>query len=76
MDLRIYKDKRNRSGGKHYHKVPANTLGSYTKAYALKEITKYISMYNDFGRMNYINSESSIITKLDPYTTYVYEDLY
>lgn len=74
MDLRIYKDKR--ASGKFYHKVPVNTLSSYTKEYALKEITKYISMYNDFGRMNYINAECNVITKLDPYTTYIYEDLY
>jgi glycine betaine/choline ABC-type transport system substrate-binding protein len=74
MDLRIYKDKR--ANGKFYHKVPVNTLSSYTKAYALKEITKYIEMYSDFGCMNYLNAECNVITKLDPYTTYVYEDLY
>lgn len=74
MDLNIYKDKRN--SGKHYHKVPANTLSSYTKAYACKDITKYIEMYDDLGCMNYIAIEYNIITKLDPYTTYVYEDLY
>lgn len=74
MDLTIHKDKRN--SGKYYHKVPAKTLSSYTKEYALKDITKYIQMYDDLGRMNYISIEYNIITKLDPYTTYVYEDLY
>ena len=74
MELTIYKDKR--GSGKHYHKVPAKTNGNAAKAYACKEITKYIQMYDDFGRMNYIGVEYIIMTKLDPYTTYVYEDLY
>jgi hypothetical protein len=74
MELTIYKDKR--ASGKHYHKVPAKTNSSAAKAYACREITKYIQMYDDLGRMNYISIEYNIITKLDPYTTYVYEDLY
>jgi hypothetical protein len=74
MELTIYKDKR--GSGKHYHKAPAKTNGNAAKAYACKEITKYIEMYIDFGCMNYLNAECNVVTKLDPYTTYVYEDLY
>ena len=74
MELTIYKDKR--ASGKHYHKVPAKTACKTAKAYACKEITKYIQMHDDLGRMNYIGVEYIIMTKLDPYTTYVYEDLY
>ena len=76
MDLRIHKDKRNRTIGKFHHKVPANIACKSTKAYVLKEITKYIEMYDDLGCMNYLTREYNVIAKLNPYTTYVYEDLY
>jgi hypothetical protein len=76
MNLEIYKDRRNRNTGKFHRRVPANTDCKKVKADTLKEITKYIQCNDDFGQFNYINFESRVTTKLDPYTTYVYEDLY
>lgn len=74
MKLEIHKDKRNT--GKYFHRVPNNTHCKRTKQMVLKEITKYIELHDDLGCLNYISCESRVTTKLDPYTTYVYEDLY
>jgi hypothetical protein len=74
MDLELYKDERNT--GKYHHKVPSKTGSSKTKSIVMKEITEYIERHNDFGQFNYTGFEYRVITKLDPYTTYVYEDLY
>jgi len=74
MNLEIYKDERNT--GRYHHKVPSNTGSSTTKNIVLKEITKYIAENDDFGEFNYLGFESRVTTKLNPYTTYVYEDLY
>jgi hypothetical protein len=74
MDLEIYRD--NRTTGKYYHKMPYRTYGSKTKYYVYKEITKYIHEHDDFGCVNYLPEEANIVTRLCPYTTYVYEDLY
>lgn len=73
MNLKVYKDKRNT--GKHHHKVPHNTGSTATKYAVLREISKYIAENSDFGEHNYVNCEYLITTKLNPYTTYVYEDL-
>ncbi len=73
MNLKIYRDKRNT--GKFYHKVPFNTGSTSIKYEVLREITKYIEQNNDFGEINYIPLESRIL-KLNPHTTYTYEDLY
>jgi hypothetical protein len=74
MDLTVYKHERNT--GKYHHKVPSKTGSSKTKSIVMKEITKYIEGHDDFGQFNYASFEFRVITKLDPYTTYVYEDLY
>lgn len=74
MNLKVYKDKRNT--GKYHHRVPNNTGSSATKHEALKEISEYIRENTDFGEVNYLFNETKLTTKLDPYTTYVYEDLY
>jgi hypothetical protein len=72
--ITIHKDKRNK--GKSHYKNPYKTGSAFTKLTVMKEITKYIEGHNDFGQFNYMCCESRVITKLDPYTTYVYEDLY
>lgn len=74
MNLKIHKDRRNT--GKFHHKAPSKTNSKSTRALVMKEITKYTKEYGDFGECNYLGCESLIVTKLDPYTTYVYEDLY
>ena len=74
MDLKLYKDKRNT--GKFHHKTPRGANSKKTRYIVMKEITKYIQENNDFGDINYLTCENQVITKLDPYTTYVYEDLY
>lgn len=74
MNLKVYKDRRNT--GKFHHKAPSKTHSKSTKSIAMKEITKYIEENSDLGEINYLSSESKVLTKLDPHTTYVYEDLY
>jgi hypothetical protein len=74
MDLRIHKSKK--SSGKFHHRVPRGINSNKTRAIVMKEITKYIEENNDFGDMNYLACEARVTSKLDPYTTYVYEDLY
>lgn len=74
MDLTVYKHERNT--GKYHHRVPSKTGSSKTKCIVMKEITKYIENNDDLGQFNYTGFEFRVTTKLDPYTTYVYEDLY
>jgi hypothetical protein len=74
MNLRIHKSKR--AKGKFHHRTPRGVNSKETRAIVMKEITKYIEENNDFGDMNYLACEARVTTKLDPYTTYVYEDLY
>ena len=74
MDLTVYKHEKN--SGRYHHRVPSKTGSSATKHVVMKEITKYIEENNDLGQFNYIGCEYRVTTKLDPYTTYVYEDLY
>jgi hypothetical protein len=74
MDLRIYKSKK--AKGKFHHRTPRGVNSKETRAIVMKEITKYIQENNDFGDINYLACENQVTTKLDPYTTYVYEDLY
>jgi hypothetical protein len=74
MDLRIHKSKK--SKGKFHHRTPRGVNSKNTKDIVMKEITKYIEENNDFGDINYLACEARVLTKLDPYTTYVYEDLY
>jgi hypothetical protein len=76
MNLEIYKDRRDRNTGKYFHKAPRNTNCKITKQIVSKEISKYIEQHDDLGCINYISCESRVMTKLDPYTTYVDEDLY
>jgi hypothetical protein len=74
MDLKIYKDKRNT--GKYHHKAPFEAKSTSTKKEVVNEISRYIEENSDFGDVNYLLSEYRITTKLDPYSTYRYEDLY
>jgi hypothetical protein len=74
MDLRIHKSKK--SAGKFHHRTPRGINSNQTRAIVMKEITKYIEENSDFGDINYLGCERQVTTKLNPYTTYVYEDLY
>lgn len=74
MDLKIHKSKR--AKGKFHHRTPRGVNSKKTKAIVMKEITKYIQENNDFGDINYLACENQVTTKLNPHTTYVYEDLY
>lgn len=74
MNLSLQKDYRNT--GKYYHKTPRNTACTVTRKQVCKEISDYTKQNQDFGIRNYIHIEYDIVTKLNPYTTYVYEDLY
>lgn len=74
MNLEIHKS--NRARGKFHHKAPRGINSKETKSIVMKEITEYIHQNGDFGNVNYLAYESQITTKLDPHTTYRYEDLY
>jgi len=74
MDLRIHRSKRSR--GKFHHRTPRGVNSKETRSIVMREITEYIQENSDFGDINYLACENQVITKLNPYTTYVYEDLY
>lgn len=74
MNLEIYRS--NRSKGKYHHRTPRGVNSNQTRSIVMKEITEYIQENNDLGDINYLACETQVITKLDPHSTYRYEDLY
>lgn len=76
MNLSIHKDQRGRNTGKFFHKVPSNTLAKKAKKIALKDITSYIELNDDFGRINYLFIENRIIRFMTFEERYTNQDLY